>query len=535
MYRILSFGQRSLSHSDAEVPDDEPLHRPVKLILLAAFVAICYYIGTEVGFRFTPAGDTISTLWPPNAILFASLLLIPRRHWWLVLLMTLPAHLMSQIRNGVGLARSLGWYASNCSEAVIGAYCILFFDKSRLKFNRVRGTLVFLIFGFLLAPLLTSFMDAGVVVATGRNANYWTMWTRRLFTNMLSVLTIVPPLVVIGRVRINEVRASQAWRVLELICIVTAIALLHIDTFGKDRLWAMTYAQLPLLIWATARHGPAGLSVAVLTGVILSIWEAIHGHGSLASVSARENVLFFQISTSIMVVPLMLLSAMLSESRKTERALRDSKAKMFEAQEDERRRIARELHDDLGQQLVLAEFQLAEIKAEVSSAVTPLVNQLSKQLLEISTDIREISHGLYPSLLQKLGLTAALRRLSQEISADQGFEVTFVSTVNESVPPHVAVALYRVAQEALQNVAKHSRARHVQMELRGAGDGLTLRVRDDGIGFDLTQQTAGGLGLDNMRERLWGIGGTLQIDSVPKEGTDIQAFVSFAQTDSELE
>jgi signal transduction histidine kinase len=184
---------------------------------------------------------------------------------------------------------------------------------------------------------------------------------------------------------------------------------------------------------------------------------------------------------------------------------------------------------------VLAEFQLAEIKAEVSSAVTPLIDRLSNQLLEISTDIREISHGLYPSLLQKLGLTAALRRLSQEISVDQGFEIVFISTVNESVPPQLAVTLYRVAQEALQNVARHSRARHVEMELRRAGDGLTLRVRDDGIGFDLTQQAAAGLGLDSMRERLWGIGGTLQIDSAPKKGTDIQAFVSFAQADSEVE
>jgi signal transduction histidine kinase len=231
----------------------------------------------------------------------------------------------------------------------------------------------------------------------------------------------------------------------------------------------------------------------------------------------------------------MLLSALLSESRRTERALRDSKAKLFQAQEDERKRIARELHDDLGQQLVLAEFQLAEIKAEVSSAVTPLVNKLSKQLLEISTDIREISHGLYPSLLLKLGLTAALKRLSQEISSDQGFEIVFISTVNDAVPPQLAVTLYRVAQEALQNVAKHSRARHVQMELKRAGDGLTLRVSDDGIGFDLKQPAAAGLGLDSMRERLWGIGGTLQIDSAPKKGTDIRAFVSFAQADSESE
>jgi signal transduction histidine kinase len=208
---------------------------------------------------------------------------------------------------------------------------------------------------------------------------------------------------------------------------------------------------------------------------------------------------------------------------------------MFEVQEHERNRIARELHDDVGQRLVLAEFQLAEIKAEVSSAVIPLIDKLSKQLLEISTDIREISHGLYPSLLQRLGLTAALRRLSQEISVDQGFEIVFISTVNEFVPPQLAVTLYRVAQEALQNVAKHSRARHVQMELRRADDGLTLRIRDDGIGFDLTQQAAGGLGLDSMRERLWGIGGTLQIDSGPKKGTDIRAFVSFVQADSELE
>jgi signal transduction histidine kinase len=539
MAGIFTFEHLSLPRTEAEALSSRRLLSSAKLILLSVFVAASYYIGTEIGFRFTPAGSTISTLWPPNAILFASLLLIPRRQWWLVLLMILPAHLISQVHSGVSVARALGWYASNSCEAVIGAYSVMFFAGPRFKFDRVRGTVVFLIFGFMLAPLLTSFVDAGVVVTTKSNADYWTMWTRRLFTNMLSVLTIVPPLVILGRTRLQDFSASKAARYLELICIVTATALLNIGTFAGTgilarRAPAMIYAPLPLLIWAAVRLGPGGLSLSVLTGAIVSIWKAVHGHGPFASVSVRENVLYLQILNSITAAPLMLLSAMLSELKATENALRESRQEMLEAQECERRRIAGELHDNVGQQLVLAEIQLAEIKAAVSATVNPLINKLSNQLLELSTDVREISHGLYPSLLQNLGLTPALRRLSQEISVGEEFEVLFISAIDESVPPRLALALYRVAQEALQNISKHSHARHVQVELRRDADGITLRVRDDGIGFDVGQQAGTGVGFESMQERLQAIGGTLRVYSDSTKGTDLRAFVPFAAAD-ELE
>src|SRR5581483_6773462 len=92
----------------------------------------------------------------------------------------------------------VGWFISNSSEAMLGAYCVSWFSGSKPVFDSVCGIVVFLTFGFVLASLVMSFLDAAVVVATKWDANYWTMWTRRLFSNMLGILAIVPPVVIIG-------------------------------------------------------------------------------------------------------------------------------------------------------------------------------------------------------------------------------------------------------------------------------------------------------------------------------------------------
>jgi integral membrane sensor domain MASE1 len=164
-------------------------------LAIAALVAVGYYVGTIVGFWLTPSSQPISTFWPPNAILLAALLLIPRRTWWIILLAVLLAHLIAQQRSGVPLPTAVGWFIGNTGEAVVGAMCISHFTNQRRVFERVRGVLVFLIFGVVFAPLVTSFVDAAVVVWTGWGNGYWLLWTERLFSNMLAALTIVPTIV----------------------------------------------------------------------------------------------------------------------------------------------------------------------------------------------------------------------------------------------------------------------------------------------------------------------------------------------------
>ena len=130
--------------------------------VIALLVAIGYYAGTRIGFLFTPAQTAISAFWPPNAILLAAFLLTPARMWWALLLAVLPAHLLAQLHSGVPVWTVLGWFLGNTGEALLGAACIRRFQKDeRALFQSVRGVTIFLLFGVLAAPALTSFLDAG--------------------------------------------------------------------------------------------------------------------------------------------------------------------------------------------------------------------------------------------------------------------------------------------------------------------------------------------------------------------------------------
>src|SRR5215813_7871924 len=222
-----------------------------------------------------------------------------------------------------------------------------------------------------------------------------------------------------------------------------------------------------------------------------------------------------------------------TEEKEAKAIQRELSGRLLHAQEEERTRIARELHDDINQRLALLANGLQELQHELNSDRSAQETQLRdlRQLTgEIAADIQHLCHQLHPSKLQLLGLPAAVRGLCHEFSKVQKIEVE--CTVQNSaieLDETVSLSLYRVIQEALQNVAKHSRARHVKVELTAGADSIQLRVSDDGIGFrghGIGENH--GLGLVSMRERLRLAGGELSIWSRPSLGTQIEAVVPIA-------
>ena len=179
---------------------------------IALLVAISYYAGSQIGFFFTPAHSPIAVFWPPHAILLAAFLLTPPRIWWVLLLAVLPAHLFIQLRTGIPVLSSLGWFVGNSGEALLGAACIRYFKKEKTLFESVRGIVVFMTFGVLLATLVTSFVDAASTVLTGLGPDYWTLWTARLSSNMIANLIIVPTIVTFGVKGIPSLRRVSPTR-----------------------------------------------------------------------------------------------------------------------------------------------------------------------------------------------------------------------------------------------------------------------------------------------------------------------------------
>ena len=220
----------------------------------------------------------------------------------------------------------------------------------------------------------------------------------------------------------------------------------------------------------------------------------------------------------------------ITERKRSEEALRRLGGRLIEAQEEERIRIARELHDDICQRLALLEIELERIKYDPDLqrlAMQYDMDRLTQFTKEIGSDLQSLSHELHSSKLEILGTAAAMKSFCADFSRQHNLEIEFTSN-NVPLPlsREISIGLYRVLQEALHNALKHSNMRHFAAQLRGENGSVELLVRDFGIGFDPGTATRGrGLGLISMRERINLLNGTLSIESRPMRGTTIRAVV----------
>ena len=207
---------------------------------------------------------------------------------------------------------------------------------------------------------------------------------------------------------------------------------------------------------------------------------------------------------------------------------------ILQAQEDERQRVARELHDEAAQALtsLLVHLRLLE-RAHNPEEAQQRVEELRQLTAQALEEVRRVALDLRPKILDDLGLEAALGWRTDELNAGGNLQAKLeIDGLRQRIPHELELVLYRVAQEALNNVARHAQADHATIALRQSSGWLTLEVRDDGVGFDLagTQDPRrdgrdGGLGLMGMQERLGMVGGTLQIESRPQIGTQVLARV----------
>jgi PAS domain S-box-containing protein len=219
-----------------------------------------------------------------------------------------------------------------------------------------------------------------------------------------------------------------------------------------------------------------------------------------------------------------------AELRERDRQLQDTSAlnhdlagRLIAAQEAERRRVARELHDDLSQKLALLSID-ADLLARGTTrqAAAARVREISSRANEIASDIHRLSHQLHPAKLGAIGLVASLEALCRDASIQHHIAVEFThGDIPIGVTADVSLCLYRITQEALHNVTRHSGATRALVRIARDADELTLNIADQGVGFTPRDSERGGLGLVSMRERVSFIGGQIIIHSAPGQGTRI--------------
>jgi signal transduction histidine kinase/ABC-type uncharacterized transport system substrate-binding protein len=311
--------------------------------------------------------------------------------------------------------------------------------------------------------------------------------------------------------------------------------------------------------WAADGQVAAGMAVRILEGVTpqeipvvrnnniyLFDWRALRRWGFRESdlppgsivifreLSVWERTKWIWINGLIIILSLSALAAHLQLSRRQLKQARDAQLQLsgllINAQEMERSRLASELHDDFSQRLALLALGLenvSETLPDSTQAAKRQLDELYNSASELGADLHTVSHRLHPSALKSLGLVPGVSGLCKEFAARQGIEIAFCSeNIPPGVHPNVALCLFRIVQESLQNLRKYSGASQGRVNLRKEGDKLFLSVSDEGHGFDMMEmRNRVGLGIRSMGERARLVGGQFEIHSEPEKGTRIDVCV----------
>ena len=288
-------------------------------LLVALAVAVSYFLGSLLGLSARFPSTQISAIWPPNAILLAVLLLVPRRRWWIYLLAALPAHILAQTLRDIPLQIVLINFAGNTGEALLGAMAILHFTRAPRCFERLATLLSVMLWGGLLAPAITSLVVAVVFAGMGLGTPPFLTWLLRLLTDALAVLTLVPPIVLAATRLSSRGSFLSLRRAAEAVALLVALLVVCLLIFvgpeaGPGRTPIYLYAPFPFLLWAAVRFGLQGISLSVLLLDALVVYGALHGRGPFTAQLPIENATSLVLFLLVLCAPLQMLAALLAEN-----------------------------------------------------------------------------------------------------------------------------------------------------------------------------------------------------------------------------
>jgi PAS domain S-box-containing protein len=298
----------------------------LRTLRLAALVFAGYYVGTRVGMALTFLPNPIAVLWPSNAVLFAAMVLLPTRTWWVVIAAALPAHVLAELQAGVPIAMVLCWFVSNVFEAVIGAACTRWLARRAVAFDTRRDVIAF-IGAVAISTVLSSFLDSGFVVLNDWGSRaYWDLWQSRIFSNTTSALVVVPLIVTwLTPASLPRHRPSPMRRV-EGAALVLALVVSTYFVFDvrfklpASPLWV--YVPLPFLLWTALRFSLRATTASIAVVALLVIWGTGHSLGPLSTGSPVHDARSVQFLLLFVAPTLLSLAAALQERGRADAALR---------------------------------------------------------------------------------------------------------------------------------------------------------------------------------------------------------------------
>lgn len=484
-------------------------------------------------------------LWLPDAVLICALLLVAKEKWWLYLFMAAPLRFIPVLRPSVPTWFILATFLNDAIKAAIAAHLLHYVLGSPVRFNTARKYAAYLGIAVLLTPAFSAFFGAASRRALGYS--FWPSYGQWYLGNALTNLVVTPTLLLwlSGEYRHLRARMREAivWSVGFAFCLVYAMTL---ATFNESPI--ALYAPFPFLVWAATRLGAIGASSGLTLTTLFLVLGIARVSGSSAASPLTQYVHFVQLFLGIMALPIMFVAILFEERQTVEKRLRDNQeelnknydrirdlaGRLIHAQEEERKRIARELHDDVSQQIALLSIgldNLASATRGTAQLERSQILELRQRTEEVAESVREVAHQLHSATLQHLGLTRGLEALCTTFSQQHRVAVELVTERLHGLSDDVSLCLFRVVQEALNNSVKHGQSKEIKVKLVQVAKLLHLKVADTGDGFN-PSAVAEGLGLVSMRERLRMVGGTLRVTSFRGRGTVIEAVVDLANTSS---
>ncbi len=540
-------GKRWLKSARAQLPPY------LKFCRAPLLLAVAYYLGAQAAFSIGTLSDRIfAPFWPPNIILFCALVLVPKSQWWLYITAAFPAHVIAEMTVAMPLAQSLVAFATNCMVAILSAFGVRRFLREPPWFGTLRNAALYVLITAGASPAISALGGAFVqIVGGGQISNYWTYWCNWCIPNALGSVTLGPAFLVWFGPRLDSARLPYRRKIEAIILALSLFAVcaiafhVSVGTISSGFLPALLYSPLPLILWAAIRFGGRGASGAILVVTVVSIWENLRAATVFNGIDPGTSVLALQIFLLGVSIPVFLLGSAIDEVRQSGEATRRLAGALLRVEDEERRRIARELHDSTGQNLIVANLMAGQLQNLSPPSCGPLITELKGTLEGAITEIRTVSYLLHPPLLDGGGLSIALRSYLDGFSKRTaiGVDLNLASNLGR-MPADVELVLFRVIQEALTNIWRHSGSRTATIQLvRQVSNGRTqiiLSIEDAGKGIPSNirlstlsrgisrMQAPSGLGLVGMRERLHQIGGQLEIDSVAGK-TVIRAIVPLSQ------
>jgi len=521
---------------------------------------VTYYVATEIAWALCFPDSKVSLLFPPHAILVVILLLVPVRHWWAYVLATVVAHFIATQQAHWPALYALRCEAFDAVQNLLAAAGIRLFIKSPLNGITLRDAIVFVLITVVIVPFGTAFWGAAFTISNHFGTRYWIEWRNLGISNGVTAVVLIPALLLVANLLSGRGGRVTLARMIEGSLLALGIVVVGTFVFatvsaGPETPPALLYAPTPLLMWVALRFGLGGISAAMLVVTFQAIWGAMHGRGPFLQQSPAENALALQMFLIVTGIPLMFLSVLLEDDRRSQQAL-------YKAEDDARRQ--REQINLRSRVSLLGEIT-ASLAHELNQPLSAIIANANAGMRFIDTGrddpgtVHEIltdvvsdahrAHGIIQNVRntvkkgdptrRQIDLNELVTKVAHVLRPDAvGYSCDIETSLAEDLPSIEADPVQ--IQQALVNLVSNAfdamqqtplDQRKVQISTVGNGDGkVRLSVRDHGTGirnevhehlfeqFVTTKEQGLGMGLAIVRSIVEAHGGKIAAENVTDGG-----------------